>query len=132
IALPQTTAATSTYRLKPEDVITINIYRVQEVDAVLPIGPDGNISAPFVGTIQAAGKTTKELEHELAIACSEKLHLQDPIVSVTIRQFRLNFATATGAVARGGQYQVRPGDRVSAPLAKAGGTTTTGSADLRR
>lgn len=132
MACAQSQTSTETYRLKPEDVLTIQIYRVDQVNAIVPIGPDGNISAPFVGTFKAAGKTIKELEHELSVAYSEKLNLKDPIVSVTIREFRAIKAAASGFVSKPGNYVLRPNDRVLDLLAHAGGTSTDGQVDLTR
>lgn len=132
VAWGQATVAPSTYRLQPEDVITVQIYRNEQVNATITVGPDGNISAPFVGTVRAAGKTTKELEFELGILYAEKLNLKEPIVSVTIVRFREMRAVVNGFVSRPGEYAVRHGDRILDLLAKAGGTSTDGRADLRR
>lgn len=128
----QTTAASSTYRLQPEDVLTIQVYRLDQVNSVTPIGPDGNISAPFVGTVKAAGKTIKELEHDLTLLYQEKLKLKDPIVSVTIREYRKILASINGLAFRPGSYTMRPGDRILDLIAQGGGTSTDGRADLRR
>lgn len=124
--------AGETYRLKPEDVLSIQIYRVPEVAAVLPIGPDGNISAPFIGTVKAAGKTVKELEADLTAAYADRLQLKDPIVSVTIREFRRMRASVNGFVGRPGVYDIRPNDRLLDLLSAAGGTSTDGRADLSK
>lgn len=132
LACAQAQTTSETYRLQPEDVLTIQIYRVDQVNAIVPVGPDGNISAPFIGTIKAAGKTVKELEHELTIAYAEKLKLKDPLVSVTIREFRAIRAAASGFVSKPGNYTLRPNDRVLDLLAHAGGTSTDGQVDLTR
>lgn len=132
LATAQASPSSETYRLQAEDVITIQIYRVDQVNAIVPVGPDGNISAPFVGTIKAAGKTVKELEHDLTIAYAEKLKLKDPIVSVTIREFRAIRAAVSGFVSQPGSYQIRPNDRILDLLARAGGTSTDGQVDLSR
>jgi polysaccharide biosynthesis/export protein len=125
-------ASTETYRLQPEDVITIQVYRVQEINAVVPVGPDGNISAPFLGTIKAGGKTIKELEADLTAGYINKLQLNDPIVSVTIREYRRLKASVNGFVGRPGVYDIRPNDRLMDLLSSAGGTSTDGRADLSK
>ncbi len=125
-------ATTETYRLQPEDVITIQVYRVQEINAVVPVGPDGNISAPFLGTIKAGGKTIKELEADLTAGYVNKLQLNDPIVSVTIREYRRLKASVNGFVGRPGVYDIRPNDRLMDLLSSAGGTSTDGRADLSK
>ena len=120
-----------TYRLQPEDVLVIQIYRIQEVNAVVPVGPDGNISAPFVGTVKAAGKTLKELEYDLTVLYVDRLKLKDPIISVTIRDYRQIKASVGGYVGRPGVYVMRPGDRLRDLLNSGGGTIEDGRGDLR-
>ncbi len=131
MAVAQPTVAPSTYRLQPEDVITISAYRNDSINATVTVGPDGNVGAPFVGTVRAAGKTTKELEFELAVLYAEKLQMKDPIISVIIVRFREMRAVVNGFVSRPGEYVIRYGDRILDLLAKAGGTSTDGRADLR-
>ncbi|QYK52306.1 MAG: polysaccharide export protein [Fimbriimonadaceae bacterium] len=121
-----------TYRLQPEDVLIIAVYRVPEINAVLPVGPDGNISAPFLGTVKAGGKTIKELEADLTAAYVDRLKLNDPIVSVTIREYRRVKASVGGFVGRPGVYDMRPGDRLLDLVNAGGGTSTNGRADLSK
>ncbi|MCH8978085.1 MAG: polysaccharide export protein [Armatimonadetes bacterium] len=121
-----------TYRLQPEDVIRIQVYNEQDILAVLPVGRDGNISAPFVGIIMAEGKTTAELESELAEAYKSRLGLRDPIVSVTIEQYRKVLATVSGAVRVPGTYEMRPGDTVITLYTRGGGELNDSRTDLRR
>lgn len=109
------------YRLKPEDRIRIQVYNESQIDAVLPVGRDGNVSAPFVGLIRAEGKTTSELEAELARLYVERLRLRDPKVAVTIMQYRVLRATVGGMVNRPGTYEIRPGDTLITLLNAAGG-----------
>lgn len=120
------------YRLQPEDVIRIQVYNEQDITALLPVGRDGNISAPFVGTIRAEGKTTAELEADLAEAYMEKLGLRDPIVSVSIESYRSIRASISGAVPRAGTYVMRPGDTIITLFTQGGGERADNTTDLRR
>lgn len=120
------------YRLKPEDVIRIQVYKEADILVVVPVGDDGNISAPFVGTVRAQGRTTSELEEELRQLYITKLGLRDPIVSVTIDKYRVIEASVGGIVVRPGTYVMRPGDSVMTLLNKGGGVILDGPADLRR
>ena len=125
-------AQEGTYRLQPEDVIRIQVYNEQDITAVLPVGRDGNISAPFVGTLRAEGKTTAELESDLAEAYKEKLGLRDPIVSVSIEQYRTIRASISGAVPRAGTYVMRPGDTIITLFTQGGGERPDNTTDMRR
>ncbi len=121
-----------TYRLQPEDVIRIQVYNEQDILADVPVGRDGNISAPFVGIIMAEGKTTAELEAELAKAYSSRLGLLDPIVSVTIVQYRRILATISDAVRTPGTYEMRPGDTIITLYTRGGGELNDSRTNLRR
>jgi polysaccharide biosynthesis/export protein len=119
------------YRLQPEDIIRVQIYNEPQVNADIPIGRDGNISAPFVGTVQVQGKTTSELEAELAEAYIRRLRLRDPRVSVTIIRFRPIRASVGGFSNRPGVFEMRPGDTLLTLLNQSGGPAPD-RADLRR
>lgn len=119
------------YRLQPQDVIRIQVYKEPEASAVLPIGRDGNISAPFVGLVHAAGKTTSELEADLSSLYEAKLRMIKPKVSVTIEQYRPIRATVGGMVAQPGIYDFHPGDTINTLLQRGGGSIPDRS-DLHR
>jgi len=121
----------STYRLQAQDVIRIQIYGEPQVNTVLPIGKDGNISAPFVGIIHAAGRTTSELEAELSQKYEPVLHLKEMHVAVTIEQYRPLRATIGGMVNQPGIYEFKPGDTVLTLISRGGGINVD-RADTRR
>ncbi|HRF59418.1 MAG TPA: polysaccharide biosynthesis/export family protein [Fimbriimonadaceae bacterium] len=119
-----------TYRLKPEDVLRIQVYNEQQINIEVPVGVDGNISAPFVGILRAQGKTTSELEADLVAEYIKKLRLRDPRVSVVIVRYRPVKASVNGMVNRPGVYDIRPGDTLLTLLSYAQGVVFE-RADLR-
>lgn len=119
------------YRLQPEDVIRVLVYNEQQASADVPVGKDGYISAPFVGLIKVAGKSTSQVEAELVELYKAKLRIRDPRVSVTIIKFRTLKATVGGFVSRPGQFEIRPGDTLVTLLNQGGGPVPD-RADLRR
>jgi polysaccharide export outer membrane protein len=121
----------TSYTIRTEDILRIQVYGEQQVNVEVPVGEDGYISAPFVGSVKAAGKTTSQLETELVDLYRLKLRLRDPKVAVTFSRFAPKRASITGAVNRAGQYEFRPGDRV-VQLVALGGDVVEGAADLHR
>lgn len=119
------------YKLRSEDLIRIQVYNEQQILADVPVGPDGNVSAPFLGNVMAKGKTISELEKDLTDLYHDKLRLRAPIVSVTILKYRIVTATVGGFVNKPGTYEVRPGDRILSLLNMGGGFVPDRS-DLRR
>lgn len=130
-AFAQQATSNDTYLLSPEDIVRIQIYQEQQVNADIPIGKDGYLSAPFVGRIKAEGKTTDQLEVELAELYKKKLYLRNPRVSVTIVRFRELHAAISGFVNRPGVYTYRSGDTLLTLLSMGGGQVADRS-DLRK
>ncbi|RYG22491.1 polysaccharide export protein [bacterium] len=125
-------AQTGARRLRPEDVLRIQVFNQQQIVADVPVDPSGNVTAPFVGTIRAEGRTIDELIAELTRLYRERLFLKDPIVSVTLVNLRpLRATVGGGGVARPGTWQIRPGDTVLNLLNQGGGAIRD-VADLKR
>lgn len=128
LALAQTQ---ETYRLQQEDVIRIQVFDENQILAVVPVGKDGNVTAPFLGSIKAEGLTTNELEAVLVKEYQRVLRIREPRVAVTIERFREIRATVTGMVSRPGTFPIRPNDDILTLLAL-GGNVVLDRADLRR
>jgi polysaccharide export outer membrane protein len=120
------------YRLQIEDVIRIQIYNEAQVSQELAVGRDGNTVFPFIGVVRTVGKTTSELEAELAQEYSRRLKIRDPKVSITILRYRSIRASVIGLVGRPGLFDMRPTDTVLTLVSSAGGVAIEGRADLKR
>ncbi|MFQ3610388.1 MAG: polysaccharide biosynthesis/export family protein [Fimbriimonadales bacterium] len=108
------------YRLKPEDVIRIQVFGVQGLDQEFPISKDGTISVSLIGVMQAAGLTTDELARKIEEEYRKKDILRDPRVSVSLRQFYRPRVSVLGFVGRPGVYEFKEGDRVLDALSLGG------------
>ena len=127
-AMAQTTVRT----LRPEDVLRIQVFGQAGIGGDAPVDPNGNITAPFAGTIHVEGRTIAEVEAELTRIYKQRLFLRDPIVSVTIVSLRaLRAIVGGGGIARPGPYPIRPGDTILNLLSQAGGANRD-VADLKR
>jgi polysaccharide export outer membrane protein len=123
--------APEAYKLRPDDIVRIQIYNEPQVNAEAPIGKDGTLTAPFLEPMQVEGMTIAELRRELAKAYVKRLRLRDPKVSVMIIRFRTVRASVGGFVNRPGVYDLRPGDSLIT-LLNFGGGPIPDRADLRR
>ncbi|MEO7453842.1 MAG: polysaccharide biosynthesis/export family protein [Fimbriimonadales bacterium] len=119
------------YRLRPEDVLAIRVYGEDDMSVDSPINLDGTISVPLLGFLNAAGKTTAELERHITQALKTAEYFVDPKVSVNIVRFRELRASVTGAANRPGEFIFKPGDRVLSLISQAQGYGFN-RADLRK
>jgi protein involved in polysaccharide export with SLBB domain len=76
------------------------------------------VALPLLGTIQATGLTTAELERTIGVDLVKAQLIRDPSVSVEVLAYRPIFAL--GEVNRPGQYAYQPGMIVVTAVAAAG------------
>lgn len=114
------------YVLGPEDVLTITVFNLPEMTQTVRVENDGTIYAKLLGKVQAAGMTTAQLRDELQKEWG-KTYLQDPHVTIFVRQFHSRPVSVVGAVAKPGLYQM-PGPRTLVQvIAMAGGINIPGT-----
>ena len=108
---PDTTAASgayvgvSDYRVGPLDLLEISVFQVPDLNRTVRINTSGQISLPLIGAIRAGGKTITELEAEIASKLSAQ-YLQDPQVSVFVKEFSSQRITVEGAVKQPGIFPI--------------------------
>ena len=110
-----------TYQLGPEDVIEISVWKEPDLTKQLAIRPDGKISYPLIGEIQAAGKTVKQVREEI----SKRLEkfVTDAQVTVILIKTQYYKIYVMGKVNKPGEFLVGRPANVMQALAMAGGLT---------
>ena len=103
---PAPNAAAPTYRLGPEDELTIRVLDLKDEigDQTFRLDQQGAISLPMVGRIQAGGLTLQQLE--AYIATRFKRFLRDPQVNVSVAKFRSQPVSVLGYVNAPGVHQI--------------------------
>lgn len=110
------------YHVQPGDVLTVSVWKEQDLQGDVLVRPDGAFSFPLAGDIEAHGKTVEDLRSELTTKL--KKYLPAPVVTVAVRQIVGNRIFVVGQVNRPGDFQFsRPVDVMQA-LSMAGGTTS--------
>src|SRR6202022_498528 len=94
--------APASYVLGPGDEIDVQVYGDQELSRSLMIKPDGTIALPLINEVRAAGKTTAQLETDLVKMYAK--YVKTPLVTVVVRQLRVDRIYLLGQVARPGDY----------------------------
>lgn len=116
----------TTYRLGPEDVISVAVFgqeRYSKIGIVVP--PDGRISYPLVPEgIFVAGKTTQQVQDELIKKLDE--YIIDPKVTVSLDQAKSARYSVLGDVGQPGIRTMTRRVSVYEAIAEAGGVLTTG------
>jgi len=98
-------------------------YRIgkEDLSRTLPVRPDGFITLPMVGEVQAEGRTTVELEQDIARRLEK--YIQSPRVTVMVREVNSARVFVTGEVQKPGAFPLRGNVTVLQAVAMAGGLT---------
>ena len=109
------------YAIGIGDVVEISVWKSPELGVTVPVRPDGRISVPLLGDIQAAGLTPLALKGTLKDGFQE--FVTAPEVSVVIKEINSRKVFVTGEVASPGAYDLQPRTKLMHVLALAGGLT---------
>jgi polysaccharide export outer membrane protein len=115
------------YRIGPEDVLDISVWKNPELSRTVPVRPDGKVSLPLVNDIHAAGLTPSSLRDELTRRLAE--YVPSPEVAVIVREVHSAKVSVIGAVRTPGRYDVRSPATVLELIALAQGFTDFASRD---
>lgn len=120
----------SDYVIGPEDVLDIDVFNVPELTKTVRVANDGTISLALLGHVQAAGCTTEQLRKELERRWGQS-YLENPQVTVFVREFHAQPVSVIGAVERPGIYELKGPRTLIEILSMAGGLAKVGTAPGR-
>jgi len=116
----QTALAAKDYRIGAEDLIEVQVFGVDQLTRTVRVNSRGNISLPLVGTVHVGGLTGSEAEAVVVAKLAES-YLQDPQVSLFIKEYTSQSVVVEGAVNKPGVYPLRGSTSLLQTLAMAGG-----------
>lgn len=116
---PNGTAVSDEFVIGTGDLLAINVWKETEISRNVPVRPDGRISLPLIGELQAAGRTPRGLEDEI----SKKLkdYVSEPEVTVIVQEIKSQKFNVLGMVMRPGSYPLTKPLTVIDAIALAGG-----------
>lgn len=106
--------------LSPNDVLQVEVFQAETLNRTVQIDSTGRISLPLIGTVTAAGKTVRRLEQEIAAAYGRS-YLQNPVVTIFLKDSAGQRVTVDGEVIRAGIYPITANTTLLEVIALAGG-----------
>ncbi|MGH9678865.1 MAG: polysaccharide biosynthesis/export family protein [Candidatus Acidiferrales bacterium] len=113
------TSADQEYVIGDEDVLAINVWREPELSRTVPVRPDGKISLPLVGDINANGLTPRMLQARLTKEFDS--YIRNPKVTVIVQEVNSRKFYVIGQVEKPGTYPLATHVAILDALAIAGG-----------
>jgi polysaccharide export outer membrane protein len=112
-------AHNDTYIIGADDVLSINVWKEQEVSRTVPVRSDGKISLPLAGEVQASGETPLQLEKILAAKLQS--FISEPEVTVIVTEIKSQKFNILGLVSKPGTFPLTSSLTVLDAIALAGG-----------
>jgi polysaccharide export outer membrane protein len=105
------------------DVVGINVWENEPLSTSGTIRPDGTITMPLVGDLQAVGKTPTELKNEIKTKVATFVKTSGLEVTVAVTEWHSYRFTVSGEVSSPGLYSQEQYVTVAEAIALAGGFT---------
>ena len=109
------------FLLGPEDVLEVTVWRNQDLSRTVVVRPDGRISLPLIGDVQASGLNASQVAAKIAARLTE--FKENPNVSVSLKEVNSYFIFVLGEVLKPGKYPLKSYATVLQGVSMAGGFT---------
>ena len=116
---PQAPSIPDEYRMSPGDKLRIEVYKDAQLSQSVQVRPDGKVTLPLIGDIEAAGRTPIELRDTIGAALKE--YITKPTVTVIVVEATTATAYVTGEVNHPGAVTLQAPLTILQALALAGG-----------
>ncbi len=108
------------YEIGRQDLLEIRVFDVPELDQTVRVADDGSITMPLLGRLEVAGLTKRELERTIESRLSER-YVQDPQVTVFVKEYESKKVAVSGAVREPGTYEMLGRKTLLEMISMAGG-----------
>jgi polysaccharide export outer membrane protein len=130
-AVDRPLAKAEEYRIGVDDRVQVTVWRNPELSVTAPVRPDGRISVPLIGDVEAGGRTPSEVAENIKRQLS--VYVRDPNVAVIVTDLLssqyLSRVRVTGAVKTPRSVPYRQGMTVLDVVLEAGGVNDFASAN---
>ena len=116
---------TADYIIGPEDVLDITVWKNVDLSKTVQVRPDGRISLPLIGDVTAVGRTSAQLTDD--IASRLKAYMENPTVSIVVKEVNSYAIFVLGEVAKPGRYPLKSKTTLLQAITLASGFTVVAS-----
>jgi polysaccharide export outer membrane protein len=121
VALPAPGLPVEAYRFGPEDVIEVFVWKEPDLSTTAIVRPDGRITLPLAGELEAAGKSAEELKSEIETSLAN--YIAKPLVTVMVKAINSPQISVLGEIKKPGRYRIAQRATILDAIALGGGFT---------
>jgi polysaccharide biosynthesis/export protein len=116
---PPPGTADEPYVIGEQDLLRVSVWQNESASVDVPVRPDGMISVPLIGDVEARGQTAQQLQQVIAKKLAK--HVVSPDVTVIVLQMNSRFVSVVGRVKATARVPMTQNLRVVEAIALAGG-----------
>lgn len=116
---PSAAVDSGSYKVESPDILNVRVWHEPDFSGVYSVHPDGKITIPLIGDVQAGEKTPVEIEKTLKEALAN--YVKNPLVTVTVQDVLSKRYYMDGEINRPGEYALISPTTVLEAISKAGG-----------
>src|SRR5271169_1334883 len=109
------------YKIGPQDVLRVDVWKEPDITRTIPVRPDGKISLPLLNDVQAAGLTSMQLAGVIREGLTK--YITSPQVTVTVSEINSRRVYCTGEVLKPGALSLLPNMTALQAISSCGGFT---------
>src|SRR5450631_4850637 len=114
-------ASVPDYEIGADDILAINVWKEPDLCRTVPVRPDGKITMPLLGDVQASGRTPQKLQQDIQHGL--QAYVSVPEVTVTVQEVRSLKFNIVGQIVKPGSYPLSESTTVLDAIAQAGGVS---------
>jgi len=118
---PPADVSPADYKIGPQDILRIDVWKEPEISRSVPVRPDGKISLPLLNDVQAAGLTAVQLAKNIHDGLTR--FVTSPQVTVIVTEINSRRVYCNGEVTRPGAMALLPDMTALQALSSCGGFT---------
>jgi polysaccharide biosynthesis/export protein len=112
-------AVPDSYAIGKEDVLNISVWKEPDISRTVPVRPDGKITLPLLGEIQASGITPSKLQDNITQGL--RAYVSNPAVTVIVQEVKSLKFNIVGEITKPGSYPLTEPMTVLDAIAVGGG-----------
>jgi polysaccharide export outer membrane protein len=116
---------TTDYIIVPEDVLDITVWKNADLSKTVQVRPDGRISLPLIGDVEAVSRTSTQLTQEISTRL--KSYMENPTVSIVVKEVNSYAIFVLGEVVKPGRYPLKSKTTLLQAVTLASGFTQVAS-----
>ena len=116
---------TTDYIIGPEDVLDITVWKNADLSRTVQVRPDGRISLPLIGDVEAVSRTSAQLTEEISNRL--KAYMENPTVSIVVKEVNSYAIFVLGEVVKPGRLPLKSKTTLLQAITLASGFTPVAS-----